>query len=272
MNMQKTHYLLELEKPLNYVKKGQQSPDVKRVQEWINLWRFYDSGWNFQIRIDSDFGDATEYAVRQFQIFKGLREDGVVGAHTWTELVKPMRLAFNPISFYSNDDIRERVVAYAQQQLWSKPTELGNNEGPWVRAYLDGNEGKEWRWCAGFVETVLDRAYSSLGDSFKKHFPDPSYYSCDMILNYAGENNRLVKNAQLMDKTYVPLPGDMFLIMNPANLDDATHIGFVISCADTVLTTIEGNISDNIGPKNSGEVCQKTRNMINYVIYVIKLI
>jgi len=270
--MLKTHYLKELNKPHNHVKKGQVNADVKRVQEWINLWRFYDSRWNLEIKTDGKFGIATEYAVKQFQAFRGLLNDGIVGAFTWMELVRPMREAFQPIPFYEADDIRKRVVAYAHQQEWSKPTELNENEGPWVRAFMDGNEGRDWLWCAGFAETLLDQAYSSMNESFKNHFPDPSYFSCDTILNYARHHNRLVETAQLINGSYLPLPGDMFLLMDTENTNDATHIGFVIDCRGTLLTTIEGNTNDATGSRNGGEVCRRTRDLKNYFINLVKLV
>ncbi|MFZ5961629.1 peptidoglycan-binding protein [Thalassococcus sp. BH17M4-6] len=40
----------------------------------------------FPISIDSDFGPATEFAVRQFQARNGLTVDGIVGAQTWGAL------------------------------------------------------------------------------------------------------------------------------------------------------------------------------------------
>ena len=41
--MIKTHYLNELKNPDKYIKKEQKNTDVKRIQDWINLWKFYDS-------------------------------------------------------------------------------------------------------------------------------------------------------------------------------------------------------------------------------------
>lgn len=269
--MEKKHYLTELKKPSKLVKKGQKSADAKRVQEWLNLWKFYDSRWNQQIIVDGDFGPASEKAVKNFQAFRGLTSDGTVGAQTWKELVKPMQEAFNEITFYASENIRQRVVAYANQQEKSQPTELNDNEGPWVRAYMDGNEGSNWFWCVGFVETVLDLAYSSLGLSFRNYFPNPSDYSCDKVLEYARNNSLLVGKQELLNKTYIPAEGDMFLLMNPNNTDDATHIGFVVSCEDTILTTIEGNTDDHEGSRNGGEVCKRTRNFSNHLIYIVKL-
>ena len=268
--MIKTQYLHEIKDPDTNLKKGQKNADVKRVQEWINLWKFYDTNWNLQIEIDGDFGAATEYAVRQFQTYRGLEVDGIAGPKTWKELVRPMREAFDSISFYDEYDLRSRIAAYARQQERSKPTEINSNMGPWVRAYMDGNEGDEWCWCVGFVETILDQAYSSMGNSYKKHFPDPSYFSCDKVLEYAKIHNRLAGKDDLLNGTYVPQTGDMFLLINPVNTTDATHIGIVIECQGNILTTIEGNTDDQIGSRNGGEVCRRTRDFANHLIYVVK--
>ena len=265
-----TQYLSELKEPVSAVKFGQKGTDVRRIQEWINLRRFYDTSWSLRISIDGDFGSATDTAVKQFQYHLGLEVDGIVGILTWRELVRPMRDAFDTIPLCNNDDLRNRVVGYARQQERSKPTEINSNLGPWVRAYMNGREGESW--CAAFVETVLDQAYSSLGISYKDYFPDPSYYSCDRILQYARINNRLVEKDDLLNGLYVPQKGDLFLLMNPEDSSDATHVGFVIDCAATTITTIEGNACDQTGPANSGEVCRYSRDYKNHLIYIVKLL
>ncbi len=40
----------------------------------------------FRLRVDGDFGNLTEVAVRAFQRQRGLRCDGIVGAKTWAAL------------------------------------------------------------------------------------------------------------------------------------------------------------------------------------------
>jgi len=143
--------------------------------------------------------------------------------------------------------------------------------GPWVRAYMNGNEGEEWFWCVGFVETILDQAYSSMDMKYSDHFPNPSYFSCDEVLKYARENNSLVTKEELIGGEYIPQKGDLFLNMNSTNVNDATHIGIVTACEGTILSTIEGNTDNHIGSRNGGEVCERTRNFANHSIYVVKL-
>ena len=44
------------------------------------------------------------------------------------------------------------------------PREIGGqNMGPWVRLYMDGREGAEFPWCAGFVCFVLAQACEAMG-------------------------------------------------------------------------------------------------------------
>jgi hypothetical protein len=269
--MIKTHYIKELAPPLEYIKRGAKNEFVKKIQEWINLWKFYNSGWSHQIIIDGDFGAATENAVKRFQQFRRISVDGIVGPQTWSELVRPMREAFAEIPFLQFANLRTRMAEYARQHVKSNPTEINSNMGPWVRAYMDGNEGERWYWCVGFTETILDHAYSSIGQKYTDHFPSPSYYNCDQVLKYAKENNMLVTDKDLRQGKYIPQKGDMFLNMNPGNINDATHIGIVIECEGTILTTIEGNTDNHIGSRNGGEVCERTRDFGNHLIYIVKL-
>ena len=270
--MIKSHYQSEIQGPASYLKIGSKGQDVKKVQEWINLWKYYNTHWSLQIEIDGDFGSITDSAVRQFQAFRGLGIDGVIGPVTWAELVKPMTLAFSDISFFDDSDVRSRVAAFARQHERSKPTEINSNMGPWVRAYMDGNEGSKWYWCVGFTETILDQAYSSLEKSYKNHFPDPSHYSCDEVLQYAKNNNKLVNHSELIEGSYVPEKGDMFLNMNPQNMNDATHIGIVLECTGKLITTIEGNTDNHVGSRNGGEVCKRTRDFGKHLIQIVRLV
>lgn len=270
--MIKDHFQEEIEVPTTLLKRGSQCIEVKRAQEWINLWKFYNASWSQQLVVDGDFGSVTEVVVKQFQVFRGLGDDGIIGPVTWAELVQPMSQAFSLIEFLEETPIGDRVVSVARQHERSKPTEINTNMGPWVRAYMDGNEGSEWYWCVGFVETVLDQAYSSLDLSYKERFPDPSQFSCDKVLSYARENNRLVEHADLLNGNYIPEKGDMFLNMNPDNNKDATHIGIVVECSGNILTTIEGNTDNHIGSRNGGEVCKRTRDFGNHIIQIVRLI
>ena len=56
------------------LKKGSKGPEVEELQRLLG------------IRVDGDFGPATELAVMKFQGQRGLKTDGVVGPKTWEKL------------------------------------------------------------------------------------------------------------------------------------------------------------------------------------------
>ena len=73
------------------LKNGASGPDVHALQaRLIKLgYRGADDGI---LRIDSDFGDGTEKAVRAFQRAHGIRVDGVVGSNTREALAKAEKM------------------------------------------------------------------------------------------------------------------------------------------------------------------------------------
>lgn len=56
------------------LKKGSKGDEVKKLQESLN------------IKVDGDFGPATELAVMKFQAQQGLEADGIVGPKTWGKI------------------------------------------------------------------------------------------------------------------------------------------------------------------------------------------
>ena len=62
--------------------------------------------------------------------------------------------------------------------MFSWPSDVGGeNRGPWVRLYMDGRDGKEWLWCAGFVCFILRQACAALDQPL----PFPGTVSCDVL-------------------------------------------------------------------------------------------
>jgi hypothetical protein len=225
-------------------KKGNRSREVKMIQEWLCLQ-------GFGLKIDRDFGSATDYAVREFQKREGLEEDGVVGNTTFTRLVQPMKNALKEIP-KGNKSLGEMVVAYAKQHLKQQPREIGGqNKGPWVRLYMKGHEGEAWPWCAGFVSFILKQACDTLGCSL----PLKTSFSCDILASGAKDKGIFLRGSIASDIKKIK-PGSLFLERRTST--DWTHTGIVIGVKDTVFLTLEGNTNDE-GSREGYEVCMRIR-------------
>lgn len=215
------------------VKQGNKGKDAKLVQEWLCLH-------GNLVKIDEDFGPASAAALRQFQAKAGLAVTGVVDVSTSAALELPLKLAAAPLP----PDLRgvmgepEDIIFIAQQHLKQHPREVGGqNRGPWVRYYMDGNEGDAWAWCAGFTTTIAKQAGVSM----------PKFYSCDLLLQWAKKNGKLHAT---------PRVGCLFLSMKSPV--DAVHVGIVTGVEHEIVRTIEGNTNDE-GSREGYEVCSRIR-------------
>lgn len=234
------------------LKPGSKGNDVKKVQEWLNLYRYISPKWNYIVTIDGDFGLQTSYAIKDFQRINNLETDGIVGMKTFSILSQPLKSAFK-IIIPSN--IRNLIIYYSNRHLINRPRELKNNTGPWVRAYMDGNEGKQWAWCMGFVQTILDQAFSTLNQKFTSFLPHT--FSCDVVGEYGLKNNCLIRNSEISDALEIIKPGDLFLISKSTH--DWVHTGIITDIKDDWIYTVEGNTNDE-GVREGFEVCRRMRN------------
>jgi peptidoglycan hydrolase-like protein with peptidoglycan-binding domain len=64
---------------LPMLQKGSSGPAVRILQR---LLTFYGKA----TKVDGEFGPITEAKVKEFQKARKLKEDGIVGPHTWREL------------------------------------------------------------------------------------------------------------------------------------------------------------------------------------------
>jgi len=264
--MVKKHYLKELNIQSTYIKKGDKGDDVRRVQEWIALWTFKDSNFKIGIARDGDFGPGTLRAVKKFQEFKNLQSDGIVGNITWRALTQPM------VDAYTRTDentIGNYILAYGKQHFKAVAREFTQNIGPWVRAYMNGLEGAIYPWCMGFVQTVLDQAYTSMGKLFTDDIPFT--YSCDVVGEHALSKNKLIRNEKLKEDSSDVKPGDIFLVCSKTNPHDWKHTGFVVKIEDGVMHTLEGNTNDE-GSREGYEVCKRERKINEQNLDVFRLI
>lgn len=168
-------------------RRGVRGIKARRIQEWLTFHRFATT-------IDSDFGEATERCVRRFQESKGLELNGEVDEATWQELVSPLAKALALEQPAGDDGFPEMILKFAKQHLTQHPIELGgDNRGVWVRVYMGGNEGRQWRWCAGFVTFVMKQACMA----FKRPIPIAGSYSCDFLAYQAREAGLFVRGRDL---------------------------------------------------------------------------
>ena len=225
---------------------------VKRVQEWLSLH-------DFSTTIDSDFGPATEKCVRVYQDAKQLPSTGIVDRATYTSLTEPLSRALREIIPSEGESISSLIMKYARQHLLEHPREIGGqNRGPWVRLYMDENEGKEWSWCAGFVTFVTKQACKLTGHPL----PIPGAFDCWSLAEQAKENGLFISGDSLNTASWSAQdlsPCCIFLLKDGSG--HWSHTGF--ACGDQCLTTIgaiEGNTNDD-GNADGYEVCKRIRSL-----------
>jgi len=237
----------------NY-KKGNKGKKVRLIQEWLCLHGLY-------VVIDGDFGPATDYGVRHFQSREGLKVDGIVGKKTFSRLILPITNALRPIS-PDKKSLGQMVVAYAGQHLKQRPREIGGqNKGPWVRLYMDGQEGPQWPWCASFVCFILKQACQTLS----MPLPITTSVSCDILAASALEKGIFLKESEVVNKSQIR-PG--FLFLNRRKPADWVHTGIVIQPKEEIFLSIEGNTNDE-GSHEGYDVCQRIRGYNNKDFIII---
>lgn len=237
---------LSIDRP---VRRGDRGMKARRIQEWLTFHQFATT-------IDDDFGEATERCVLKFQESKNLPETGIVDEATWQELISPLAKALVPVRPAGDDGLPEVIFRIAKQHLVQHPIELGgDNRGAWVRVYLGGNEGREWKWCAGFITFVMKQACMVL----ERPTPIPGSYSCDSLAYQAREAGLFVRGRDLEEGRiqWSSLgTAQIFLVRNTST--DWTHTGFSFEGQGKTFSTIEGNTNDE-GSNNGYEVCQSVR-------------
>lgn len=233
--------------------------EVERVQEWLCLQ-------GHPVVVDGDFGHATQAAVTRFQEARGLQVSGVVDAATWSALTRPMQeaLAMGPQS--SLVELGEAVVYVARTHLCQRPREVGGaNRGPWVRLYMDGNQGPEWAWCAGFATFCIQQAARGLG----RPMPLQRTFSCDVLAEWARGAGRLVQGGALSvasGRAKLVPPGSLFIHRRGPR--DWDHVGIVTRMDHDYFETVEGNTND-AGHRDGYEVCARTRGLRSDMDFIL---
>jgi peptidoglycan hydrolase-like protein with peptidoglycan-binding domain len=223
---------------------------VRRVQEWLTLGRI-------GVKIDGSFGPATETAVRMLQAQKSLPVNGVVDEDTYSVLLSPIAAALAPTP--SSGSLGADIIAVGEQHVAQHPREIGGeNSGPWVRMYMNGDEGVDFPWCAGFACFVMKQAAAG------RPLPFTPGISCDGIAQSARERGLLRDGGTIKPEDITP--GSFFLVRR-ATAPGWHHTGLVVAANGSTVTTLEGNTNDD-GSREGYEAIRRVRTLaaVDYII------
>lgn len=268
--MIKEHYRNELTISKTQKRKGTNNSkkEVMKIQSWLNLFELANAGSGTSTGIDGDFGAATEESVKRFQRLKRLTVNGIADDEVFTKLVQPMQDSFE--KNISGTGLRQLVVNVAENHLENHPFELvinrQNNAGPWVRSYMNNNEGESWYWCMGFVQTIIDQAASKLDKSFKTLMP--LTFSCDSVGMTGLQKGNLIRYTNVRKDPSSVKPGDIFLIQKTTF--DWVHTGIITAVKNGIFETIEGN-TDTAGSSNGNGVYKRIRNYLSAKLDVFSI-
>jgi len=230
------------------ISRGSKHKMVKLIQEWLCYH-------GFKTGIDQDFGPATQKLVKKFQEASKLPVTGDVDENTFQFLTTPLLKSLTPIDNVFQS-FGEAVEAYAIKHLDLHPIEIGGqNMGPWVRLYMQGYEGKDFPWCAGFVSFVMRQVEDITG--FSK--PVKGSWSCDSLAAQGREAGIFVSEQDIkQDRILRDDLDPVCIFLCRRTSTDWTHTGFAIKLDEEVFDTIEGNTNDE-GHREGYEACQRVR-------------
>jgi hypothetical protein len=238
----------ELEYP-GALTNGTSGMAVRRLQEWLT---FHDCA----TVIDDDFGGGTERALTKFQTANGTGGDGRLNKASWEALVAPMQTVTVDVQPPAPMAYPRALLRLAKLHLGQSPVGLGgDNRGPWVRLYMQGNDGPEWRWCAGFVSTLMHQAARLSGVSV----PIAGSVSCDTLAAQAQSAGRLVRETDLTaGRATTADLGACAIFLVRRTPTDWVHTGLAFEFGDEAFSTIEGNTNDG-GSSNGFTVLKRSR-------------
>jgi peptidoglycan hydrolase-like protein with peptidoglycan-binding domain len=257
--MQKTSYQKELTIKATQKKNGADNTkkDVMKIQSWLNLFSMANPAALTTTGIDGDFGTATENAVINFQKLKGIPQSGIVNQQTFSLMCEPLKNAFE--GNITGAGLRQLVVNTAMNHIKNHPFELiikgQGNSGPWVRAYMGGNEGTSWFWCMGFVQAIIDQAASLQAKDFKTLMP--LTYSCDTVGTTGLQKGLLRRFTAVRNNPELVQPGDIFLLQKTPH--DWIHTGIITAIGNDIFETVEGNTNSG-GSSNGNAAIKRIRN------------
>ena len=140
---------------------------------------------------------------------------------------------------------KDSILWYGEYFYKNRFREIGGqNKGPCVRFFCEGNDGKEWKWCASFVTEIVQTVGGLI----------PKTFDCNTIYSYA-------KKSQLLSTA--PIPGYLFLV--PRSNGTYSHVGIVreVSPDGKTFRTYEGNSNGEYSPEGR-EVTSLIRSTAGY--------
>lgn len=255
------------------IRRGSKGASVRLCQERL-------TAHGLKVKIDGDFGPATDTAVHQFQAAYNLDTDGVVGSITWAylmslgqaptpaQVIQEQRAALASYILQSSPQAVQAVLLTAIEKVGCKEVPDGSNGGSEIAEVVEG-PGGDGRppsayylyhkvtdktvlqtmppWCCLFVCYALR---VGLGKTSWSDIPFGNWLGgCSQVEAWAQKNGRWTTPAPAS----VP-QGALFTISRGDSGSDASssaragHIGFVLhDNGDGTVLTVEGNVSNAVG-------------------------
>jgi hypothetical protein len=252
------------------------------------------------ITVDGIFGDATFEMVCDFQSWKILEPDGVVGPLTWDALDDATRKHERHVKQLDSDKLEvagrraiERALAYWRTDIYDPPradyTVDGRRSKQVIDTMIRGRNALDWtweteyrgdgdfQWCGAFAAACWPDVKQSLRQTYFASTPRLDRYAS--YRSFQGEPNtgsgrvylELDEHSQVADVVDIVRPGDILMI-GPSRTDDnhatwracGQHICLVESFGGGagVFHTIEGN-GNGTGPNGERQqgVVKGVRNL-----------
>lgn len=212
---------------------------------------------------DGDFGEKTEWAVRQFQARavdeagSPLEIDGVVGPRTWRALFGQPTAAPTPADPPAAG-LAAELVRIAGTQVGVREVPPGSNRGPEVDAYMARVDPSllGGAWCVAFIYWCHDEAARGLGRANPMARTASVWRHWEMAQTAAGAT--IVTPQQARQDPTLVVPGMIFHIDTGGRTG---HAGIVVQVLGQTLVTIEGNSNDTGSREGIGVFMRSARRI-----------
>ncbi len=151
-----------------------------------------------------------------------------------------------------------KFLKLAHTYVWNPETgegvreKGGANRGPEIdRMNLACGSYLGAPWCATSMSEIGQRSLASV-------YMPPRTAACDVLLMWA-------RRRRVLHTT--PKPGDLFLVINAKDEDDATHVGVVETVSPQGIGTLEGN-TNNDGSRDGWGFLARFRPLSKRLVYV----